>query len=44
VIRRDRHHDDEAARKVMVDLFAELGSDHPLTERFRGELAKVLFR
>jgi putative thioredoxin len=44
VVRRDRHHDDEGARKGMIDLFAVLGSDHPLTERFRGELAKVLFR
>ena len=24
-------------------LIAVLGSDHPLTERFRGELAKALF-
>ena len=43
VVQRDRHFDDDAARKTMVDLFAVLGSDHPLTERFRGELAKALF-
>jgi len=44
VVRRDRKHDDAAARKAMVDLFAILGSDHPLTERFRSELARILFQ
>jgi len=44
VVQRDPHFADDAARKAMIDLFAVLGSDHPLTERFRGELAKALFR
>ena len=44
VVRRDPKHADEAARKTMVDLFAVLGSNHPLTGRYRGELARVLFR
>jgi putative thioredoxin len=44
VVQHDAHFDDDAARKAMVDLFAVLGSDHPLTDRFRGELAKALFR
>jgi len=44
VVRRDPKHADEAARRTMVDLFAVLGSSHPLTERYRGELARVLFR
>jgi len=28
----------------MVDIFTVLGDDHPLADRFRGELAKALYR
>jgi putative thioredoxin len=43
-VRRDPHFDDDAGRKAMVDVFTVLGNDHPLTDRFRAELAKALYR
>ena len=43
-VRRNPGFADGAARKTMIDVFAVLGSGHPLTDRYRGELAKVLFR
>ena len=33
----------DAARKLMVDLFGELGSDHPLATRYRKRLAALVF-
>ncbi|HLK12846.1 MAG TPA: tetratricopeptide repeat protein [Candidatus Binatia bacterium] len=44
VVRRDVGFEDGAARKAMVDVFAVLGSDDPLVDRYRGELAKLLYR
>jgi putative thioredoxin len=44
VVQGDPHFADDAARKIMVDIFAVLGPDDRLTERFRGELAKALYR
>jgi putative thioredoxin len=44
VVRADPAFADEAARKAMLDVFELLGSDHPLVQRFRGELARALFR
>jgi putative thioredoxin len=33
----------DAARKLMVDLFGELGSDHPLSTQYRKRLAALVY-
>jgi putative thioredoxin len=44
VVEADPGFADEAARKAMLDLFALLGAEHPLTGEYRRALARVLFR
>ena len=42
-VTRDRNYADEAGRKSMLDIFNVLGARHPIAERYRGELARVLY-
>ena len=43
VVRRDRKHKDDGARKAMLALFILLGEDNPATKTYRQKLANVLF-
>ena len=43
VVQKERSFDDDGARKAAIALFNWLGSDHPLTRKYRPKLAAALY-
>jgi putative thioredoxin len=43
ILRQEKHYRNDEVRKVLLGLFDVLGTNHPLTQQYRQELALVLF-
>jgi putative thioredoxin len=43
ILRQDKHYLNDEVRKVLLGLFEVLGSNHPISQQYRQELAMVLF-
>jgi len=43
ILRQDKHYLNDEVRKVLLGLFEVLGSNHPVSQQYRQELAMVLF-
>jgi putative thioredoxin len=43
ILHQDKHYHNDEVRKVLLGLFEVLGTNHPLTQQYRQELALILF-
>ncbi|MEO5657610.1 MAG: thioredoxin [Nitrospiria bacterium] len=43
IVKRNRHYQDEGARKMMIQIFEAIGARSPLAEEYREKLARAIF-